>query len=231
MPTVTAQDKVKGVIFLAVKSRSSESQNLFIGIMLVACGVLLMLISLFLMWDIGTTGFHLFVGVMGLVAVILGADIINYTWPTMRHESIIIDLFSARLLEGGRAKKEFRFGDKVRIGATFNHTFHVPDLKPLYGIEFERDGDVIQISPSAGYDLDYVRKLWPLAWIITRKYKMKPTDGFRMRLDQEKDKGGYWAEVHDQLLGEGEKPLVAKTDRKKDGKKDGKKDRKKDGAD
>lgn len=216
MPSTAVHAKRKGLTFIAVKSRTSEYQTLFIGIMLVACGILLMLISLFLMWDVGPTGFHLFVGVMGLVAVVFGIDIVNHTWPSMRHESIIVDLRSARLLEGGRPRKEFRFGDKVRIGAIFNHSFHVPDLKPLYGIEFERLGDTIQVSPTAGYDLDYVQKLWPLAWIITRTYKMEPTEAFRSRLDQEKDKGGYWAEVHEQLLGEGEKPLVSKKDKRKD---------------
>ena len=220
MPTVASQDKMKGVVFLAVKSRSVEYQNLFIGIMLVACGALLMLISIFLMWDIGPTVFHLFVGVMGLIAVVFGAEIINHTYPTLNHESIIVDLRSARLLEGGRPKKEFRFGDRVRIGASFNYTFHVPDLKPLYGVEFERDGDTIQVSPTEGYDLDYVRKLWPLAWIITRKYKLEPTEAFRGRLEREKDKGGYWAKVHDQLMGEGERPLVERKGERKDKRKE-----------
>ena len=211
MPAVTSQEKLKGTIFMAVKSRSVQYQILFIGISFVACGIIIMLIVLFLMVDIGPAGIHLFMGALGLIAVIIGIDILAHTWPKMGHESILVDLRSARLLEGGRQRKEFPFKDRVRIGVSFNYGFHVPDLKPLYGIQFEMDGDLINVSPSEGYDLDYVKRLWPLALAITRIYELEPTELAKRNLKYQKDKGGYWAKIHDELLGKEEK-IVDKAD-------------------
>jgi hypothetical protein len=92
---------------------------------------------------------------------------------------------------------------------TFNYGFHVPDLKPLYGIQFERDGEVINVSPSEGYDLQNVKNLWPLALAITRLYRLEPTEMAKRNLRYQRGKGGYWAKIHDELLGE-EEELVEK---------------------
>lgn len=205
MSAVASQKKLKGTIFMAVKSRSVQYQILFVGISFVSCGIIIMLVVLFLMVDDGPAGVHLFLGAMGLIAVIIGIDILAHTWPKMGHESILVDLTSARLLEGGRQKKEFPFKDRVRIGVSFNYGFHVPDLKPLYGIQFEMDGDLINVSPSEGYDLDYVKRLWPIALAITRIYELEPTELAKKNLKYQKDKGGYWAKIHDEFLGKEEK--------------------------
>jgi hypothetical protein len=201
--------KLRGQVFVAVKSRSEHYQNLFIGISLTVCGVLIIIIALFLIWSTDPTGIHLFIGALGLVAIIIGVDIVNHTLPKMSRESVVVDLRSARLLRGGRPRLEFPFGDRVRIGVVFNYGFHVPEFKPLYGIEFERAGEMIRVSPSEGYDLMYVQKLWPIAIAITRLYQLEPTPGFRKQLEYEGKKGGYWEKVRDELLGEPEK-LVKK---------------------
>ncbi|UCC93920.1 MAG: hypothetical protein JSW25_04440, partial [Thermoplasmata archaeon] len=156
-------------------------------------------------------GFHLFIGALGLVAIVVGGDIVGHTVPEMGRESVVVDLRSARLLKAGKPRVEFRFGDHVRIGAMFNYGIYVPELKPLYGIEFERAGQTISVSPSDGYDIMYVQKLWPIAMALTRLYKMKPTPGFTKQLLYEGKKGGYWAKVRDDLLGKPEK-LVKKKD-------------------
>jgi hypothetical protein len=210
MSDEAVKDKFKGQVFVAVKSRSDHNQNLFIGSSLTTCGVLIILAVLYMMWSTEPLGGHLFVGALGLVAVIIGVDIINHTLPQMSRESVVVDLRSARVLKGGKIQQHFVFGDRVKIGAVFNYGIHVPEFKPLYGIEFERAGDVISISPSDGYDILHVQKLWPIAIAVARLYKMQPTQGFKKQLEYEGKKGGYWEKVRVDLLGRPEK-LVKKS--------------------
>ena len=92
MSAVASQKKLKGTIFMAVKSRSVQYQILFVGISFVSCGIIIMLVVLFLMVDDGPAGVHLFLGAMGLIAVIIGIDILAHTWQKMGHESILVDL-------------------------------------------------------------------------------------------------------------------------------------------
>jgi hypothetical protein len=209
MPDDAMRRKLKGQVFVAVKSRTGHYQNLFIGLSLTTCGILIILIAIFLLWTTEPSGIHLFIGALGLIAVILGVDIVGHTMPNMVRESVVVDLRSARLLHGGRPVLEFPFGDRVRIGVVFNYGIHVPEYKPLYGVEFERAGETITISPTDGYDILYVQKLWPIAMAVTRLYKMEPTPGFKKQLQYEGKKGGYWEKVRDELLGEPEK-LVKK---------------------
>lgn len=213
MPPRSAKDGRRGRIFLAVKSRSTQYQSLFIGGTLGACGVMIIVTALYLIWAEGAEGLYLFIGALGLVVVVIGVDILGHTMPEMDRESVVVDNRSARLLDGGKLVKEFTFGNRVRLGATFNSTFHVPTLKPLYGIEFERGGDTIVVSPGEGYTLNHVERLWPLALALARKYDMQLTPGLRKHLEGTREDGGYWAKVASQLLGEGETPLVERDEK------------------
>jgi hypothetical protein len=109
-------------------------------------------------------------------------------------------------MEDGRVEKEFLFDDGVRLGGSFNTAYHVPQYKPLHGIEFELMGGVIEVSPREGYLLDDVARLWPLALLLTAVHGLKPTPEFLKLMEREAKKGEYWKEVRKEILGKGSKP-------------------------
>ncbi|NIP34773.1 MAG: hypothetical protein GWN18_07495 [Thermoplasmata archaeon] len=119
-----------------------------------------------------------------------------------------MDLRSVRLLEEGHVRKQFVFDQRVRIGGSFNAAFHVPEFKPLQGVEFEREGEVIEVSPRESFLLDDVRRLWPMVLLITKKHGLRPTGQFAALLDREAKRDDYWRQVRDELAGKKRKPEV-----------------------
>lgn len=189
-------------MFLASKSRANLYRDMVIGGTLVFGGMIVILACIYLILDTDPTGPFLFMGAVGIAIVVIGIDMMVHTRSKMAHEYIMVDFKSARMLEDGNLIMELAFKDKVRVGVTFNFGMNVPELSPLYGIEFEKAGDKIVVSPMEGYALHYVKKLWPLTMTIIRKHDLGITEEFRKNLTYEKEKGGYWAEIHDELLGE-----------------------------
>lgn len=208
MPTEEGDRGGKGPQFFAVQARTIFLQYMMIAVGIVACGVSITLITVY-EFVTSTPGVaHVFIIAFSFAIIILGVDIGMHNWPKGSRQSVIVDLRSARLLEEGRVVKEFVFDKRVRLGMVVNQAFHVPDLKPLYGVEFEREGDVIEVSPRESFQLDDVRRLWPLAMHISRKHGLQPTPRLLSILKAEAKKGGYWEEIYEELTGKA-KPLVS----------------------
>jgi hypothetical protein len=196
-----AKGKKKGPMFLASRSRANIYRDILIAGTLVIGGILVVIACLYLIMDSGPSGIYLFMGGFGIAVAVIGVDMGIHIGPRMAREYIMVDMKSARLLEDGHLIKELVFEDKVMVGAAFNYGINVPELSPLYGIEFDRAGEKIVVSPAEGYALHYVKKLWPMTMTIIRKHELGITQEFRKNLEYEKDKGGYWAEIHEELLG------------------------------
>ncbi len=197
--------KGKVPIFHAVQSRAIFYQYMFIAIAIIVCGVMVILVATYLLLNTEPRVYHVFLMAFSFAVVIIGIDIGMHNWPKGTLESVVVDGISVRHMEDGRVLKEFLFDDGVRLGASFNTAFHVPEFKPLHGIEFELMGSVIEVSPREGYLLDDVRKLWPLALVLARIHNLRPTPEFVKLMEREAKKEGYWEEVRKEVLGTGSK--------------------------
>jgi hypothetical protein len=192
--------------FHAVQSRQVFYRYMAMAAAIVACGVLVILVALFLLVNTTPRVFHVFMLAFSFAVVIIGVDIGKHNWPKGSRQSVVVDLRSARLLEDGAVLKEFRFGDAVRLGGSFNTAFHVPDFKPLAGVEFEQRGDVIEVSPRESYELEDVERLWPLALVLAKTHRMAPTPDFEKLMEREAKRSEFWHEARQELTGKKARP-------------------------
>jgi len=212
MPANGRAKKGGSPTFHAVQSRAIFYQYMFIAVAITVIALVVLAVTVNLMLTTEPAVYHVFIMAFTFALMVLGVDMGRHNLPKGSRESVIVDLRSVRLLDEGRVQKEFVFDARVRIGIIANQAFYVPDMKPLHGIEFERDGDVIEVSPRESYQLDDVRRLWPFAMIIAKAHDLRPTPTFIKVLKTEAKKGGYWEEIHDELLGE-KRPRMPKPKR------------------
>ena len=122
--------------FHAVQSRQVFYRYMVMAVGIVVCGVMVILVSLYLLVNTTPRVYHVFMMAFSFAVVILGVDIGRHNWPKGSRQSVVVDLRSVRLLEDVDVQKEFVFRESVRLGGSFNTAFHVPDFKPLAGVEF-----------------------------------------------------------------------------------------------
>ncbi len=194
--------------FHAVQSRTVFYQYMFIAVAITVCGVLVILVALYMLLNTDPKIYHVFMMAVSFAVIVVGVDIGRHNWPKGNRQSVVVDLRSVRLLEEGHVRKQFVFDQRVRIGGSFNAAFHVPEFKPLQGVEFEREGEVIEVSPRESFLLDDVRRLWPMVLLITKKHGLRPTGQFAALLDREAKRDDYWRQVRDELAGKKRKPEV-----------------------
>jgi hypothetical protein len=187
--------------FHAVQSRAVFYQYMFIAIAIITCGLMVIMVATYLLLNTEPRIYHVFMMAFSFAVVIIGVDIGRHNWPKGSLESVVVDVRSVRQMEDGRVRKEFPFDEGVRLGASFNTAYHVPEFKPLHGVEFELMGSVIEVSPREGYLLDDVMRLWPIALLLTKVHRLRPTPEFVKLLDREAKREGYWKEVRDEMLG------------------------------
>jgi hypothetical protein len=192
--------------FHAVQSRQVFYRYMAMAVAIVTCGAMVILVALYLLLYTTPKVYHVFMMAFSFAVVIIGVDIGRHNWPKGSRQSVVVDLRSARLLEDGAVQKEFRFGDAVRLGGSFNTAFHVPDFKPLAGVEFEQRGDVIEVSPRESYELEDVKRLWPLALLLAKTHGLDPTPDFDKQMEREGKKNVVWYEIRKELTGKGAKP-------------------------
>jgi hypothetical protein len=192
--------------FHAVQSRQVFYRYMVMAVGIVACGAMVILVSLYLLLNTTPKVYHVFMMAFSFAVVIIGVDIGRHNWPKGSRQSVVVDLRSARLLEDGVVQKEFVFGKSVRLGGSFNTAFHVPDFKPLAGVEFVQRGDVIEVSPRESYELDDVRRLWPLALLLAKTHGLEPTPDFDKLMEREGNKNAVWYEIRKELAVKGKEP-------------------------
>jgi hypothetical protein len=214
MPEPSRGSGRKVPTFHAVQSRQVFYRYMAMAVAIVACGVLVILVALFLLINTPPRVFHVFMLAFSFAVVIIGVDIGRHNWPKGSRQSVVVDLRSVRLLEDGAVQKEFRFGDAVRLGGSFNTAFHVPDFKPLAGVEFEQRGDVIEVSPRESYELEDVERLWPLALVLAKTHRMVPTPDFEKLMEREAKRSLFWHEARHELTGKKTKVMSRKGPKK-----------------
>ena len=192
--------------FHAVQSRQVFYRYMIMAVGIVTCGAMVILVSLYLLLNTTPKVYHVFMMAFSFAVVIIGVDIGRHNWPKGSRQSVVVDLRSARLLQDGVVQKEFCFGKSVRLGGSFNTAFHVPDFKPLSGVEFEQRGDVIEVSPRESYELEDVKRLWPLALLLAKTHGLVPTPDFDKLMEREAKKNAFLYEIRKELAGKKDKP-------------------------
>ena len=201
MRTVAEDDPIRGYVFSASRDMGMVRRELAGEVLIVVLGLIVCASAVVYSFKGEPIHGLVVVFVLGCAVVCLAFSLIGLTWPKLTRTSVVVDMDRAREFVDGRMVKEFRFGPGVRADAGVNY-FIAGSWAPLYGIGFVKDGERIFVSPGEGYRLPLVDRLWPLALAVIRVHGLGLTATFRAHLRYERRRGGYWAGIHDELLGD-----------------------------